>query len=122
MFSRKFALVSLVFGLLPGVMPASAQQADQLRLNRIQVIGTHNSYHAGFAPSAARLWEQKNPRAFAGLDYRHQPLTAQLDSGVRQIELDVFSDSKGELFAHPTGPAMVAAANLPADPDFDPDG
>ena len=74
MFSRKSVLVSLVLGLVPGVISLCAQQADQLRINQIQVIGTHNSYHAGFAPSAAKLWEQKNPRAFGGLDYQHQPL------------------------------------------------
>ena len=122
MSSRRSALVSLVLGVILGALPGSAQKDDQLRLNQIQVIGTHNSYHAGFAPSAAKLWEEKNPRAFSGLDYHHQPLPEQFDSGVRQIELDVFADSKGGLYAHPAGPATIEAAHLPADPDFDPDG
>jgi hypothetical protein len=122
MSSRKSQLVSLALGLVLSALPACAQKSDQLRINQIQVIGTHNSYHAGFAPSAAKLWEEKNPRAFNGLDYRHEPLAAQFDSGVRQIELDVFADSKGGLYAHPAGPAMIAAAHLPPDPDFDPDG
>jgi hypothetical protein len=122
MSSRKSLLISLALGLVLGALSASAQKGDQLRINQIQVIGTHNSYHAGFAPSAAKLWEEKNPRAFGGLDYRHQPLAEQFDSGVRQIELDVFADSKGGLYAHPAGPAMIAAAHLPPDPDFDPDG
>ena len=104
MSSGKSLLVSLALGLVIGVLSASAQKGDQLRLNQIQVIGTHNSYHAGFAPSAAKLWEEKNPRAFNSLDYRHQPLAEQFDSGVRQIELDVFADSKGGLYAHPAGP------------------
>jgi hypothetical protein len=122
MSSRKSLPVSLALGFVLGALPAIAQKGDQLRINQIQVIGTHNSYHAGFAPNAAKLWEEKNPRAFSGLDYRHQPLAEQFDSGVRQIELDVFADSKGGLYAHPAGPAMVAAAHLPPDPDFDPDG
>jgi hypothetical protein len=122
MSSRKSQLVFLAFGLALGALAARAQKSDQLRINQIQVIGTHNSYHAGFAPSAAKLWEEKNPRAFNGLDYRHRPLAEQFESGVRQIELDVFSDSKGGRYAHPTGPAMVAAAHLPPDPDFDPEG
>jgi len=93
-----------------------------LKLNQIQVIGTHNSYHAGIAPNEARLWQIKNPEGFKGLDYRHQALTRQLDSGVRQIELDIFADSQGRRFALPAGPRMVAEANLPPDPPFDPEG
>jgi hypothetical protein len=39
---------------------------------------------------------------------------------VRQIEIDVFADSKGGRFAHPAIVRSVAEAGLPADPDFDP--
>lgn len=103
---------------------ASRAQApsSSLKLNQIQVIGTHNSYHAGIAPSEVQLLQQKSPRTFAALDYVHQPLPAQFDSGVRQIELDVFADTKGGLYAHPLGPQLVAAAHLPPDPPFDPQG
>ncbi len=94
--------------------------AGTVKLNQIQVIGTHNSYHAGIAPSEAKLLQQKNAQAFDALDYQHPPLTQQLDAGVRQIELDVFADSKGGRYAHPAGPQMTAAAGLPADPPFDP--
>src|SRR5271156_5262679 len=95
---------------------------SHVKLNQIQVIGTHNSYHAGIAPSESKLWQAKNPDAYKGLDYQHQPLTQQFDSGVRQIELDIYADTKGGLYAHPAGPAAVAAAQLPPDPNFDPDG
>lgn len=117
---RSFRLFALGIALCS--VAAMAQKGDSLRLNQIQVIGTHNSYHAGFAPSAARVWQAKNPAAFASLDYRHQPLTRQLESGVRQIEIDVFADSKGGRYAHPYGPSLVAAAHLPPDPPFDPGG
>jgi hypothetical protein len=100
---------------------ALAQGNDDVRLNQIQIIGTHNSYHSGFAPSATKLWQQKNPKAYAGLDYRHPALTAQLDAGVRQIELDIFADTKGGLYAHPYAETIIAQAGLPADPPFDPD-
>jgi hypothetical protein len=93
-----------------------------LKLNQIQVIGTHNSYHAGIAPSESKLWQAKYADAYKGLDYQHQPLQQQFDSGVRQIELDVYADTKGGRYAHPSGPSSVAAANLPPDPAFDPDG
>ena len=68
------------------------------------------------------MWQTKSPDGFKGLDYQHQPLAQQLDSGVRQIELDVFADTKGGRYAHPYGPQMVAAAGLPPDPPFDADG
>lgn len=101
-----------------GQAPASTA----LKINQIQVIGTHNSYHAGIAPNEARLWQAKYADAYKGLDYKHQSLAQQFDSGVRQIELDIYADTKGGLYAHPSGPATVAAAGLPADPPFDPDG
>jgi hypothetical protein len=93
-----------------------------LKLNQIQLIGTHNSYHAGIPPSESRLWKIRALSAWEGLDYKHESLTQQLDSGVRQIELDIFADSEGGRFAHPAGIDMVAAAHLPPDPPFDPEG
>lgn len=101
---------------------AVGQSNLKVRLNQIQVVGSHNSYHAGIAPSEAKLWEAKNPQALKSLDYRHQTLARQFDGGVRQIELDVFADAKGGLYADPLGPHQVAAAGLPADAPFDPDG
>ena len=99
-----------------------AQSGGTLHLNQIQVIGTHNSYHAGIAPHEAQIWKSKNPEAFKGLEYRHRSLGEQFDAGVRQIELDVYADAKGGLFANPNGPRIVAAAHLPADAAFDPEG
>ena len=105
---------------LGGPSMAAPADDDTTRLNQIQVIGTHNSYHAGIAPSEAKLWQAQVPDLFRELDYRHPSLTAQLAEGVRQLELDIFADSKGGLYAHPAGPALTAKAGLPADPDFDP--
>jgi hypothetical protein len=105
---------------------ATAQQSSQaaqdkvVRVNQIQIIGSHNSYHAGFAPSERKYLEMKNPKALRGLDYHHAPLADQLSGGVRQIEIDVFADAKGGRFAHPAIVRSVAEAGLPADPDFDP--
>ena len=101
---------------------AATSAAASVKLNQIQVIGTHNSYHAGMAPSEAKLLEQKNPKLYAALEYRHRPLDQQLTSGVRQIELDIYADSEGGRYAHPKGVDAVAAAGLPKDADFDPEG
>jgi Phosphoinositide phospholipase C, Ca2+-dependent len=97
-----------------------ATQDKVVHVNQLQVIGSHNSYHAGFAPSERKHLEMKNPKALRSLDYHHAPLADQLLGGVRQIEIDVFSDAQGGRFAHPAIVREVAAAGLPTDPDFDP--
>jgi hypothetical protein len=121
MVSRKVAVLAFTLSFAAWARPSPAQSDSQLHINQIQVIGSHNSYHAGIAPNEMKIWLAKNPDAFKGLDYQHQPLTQQLDSGVRQIELDIYADSQGGKYAHPNGPHMVEAAGLPPDPPFDPD-
>jgi len=115
---------SVMIATCASAQPA-AQDADpnaSVRINQIQVIGTHNSYHAGLLPGIAKLLKQKDPKEFEGLDYAHSDLATQLNRGIRQIELDIFVDSKGGRFAHPLGPALLAQAGLPADPDSYPNG
>lgn len=114
------AMLAVPFGMA-FTMPAQSP-SEAVKLNQIQIIGTHNSYHAGIAPSEAKVWQAKYADAYKGLDYQHPPLPRQFDAGVRQIELDVFADTKGGRYAHPAGPEMAKAAGLPADPPFDPDG
>ena len=94
----------------------------QTRLNQIQIIGSHNSYHSGLAPGETAVLRKRNPKSAAALEYRHPPLDVQLSNGVRQVELDIFADSKGGLYAHPAFIKMVADAGLPPDPPFDPEG
>ena len=99
--------------------PAQTPNAP-LKLNQIQVIGTHNSYHADIAPNESKVWQAKYPDAYQALDYHHAPLSEQFNAGVRQIELDIFADTQGGRYAHPSGLVTAAAAGLPADPPFDP--
>ena len=96
--------------------------AEELRLNQIQIIGSHNSYHAGLAPGEFTLLRQRAPKDAGSLEYHHPPLDQQLSAGVRQLELDIFADSRGGLYAHPNGIRQVQKAGLPADPPFDPEG
>jgi len=82
--------------------PAGANPDDALRLNQIQVIGTHNSYHE-LASDPERILRGKIlGSAEDQFEYEHRPLTTQFESEkVREIELDVFNDTKGGLYAHP---------------------
>lgn len=77
------------------------------RLDEVQWIGTHNSYHA--APPVG-LYSLVDDRAKAW-DYTHPPLTEQLDAGLRAFELDVYVDDDAR-FATPLGP--IPEATRPA--------
>lgn len=120
MRSRLAFPAALLFA--PVLVHGQAAGDSAVRINQIQVIGTHNSYHAGLTRGVAKLLQQKNPKAFAALDYTHPSLTRQLDDGVRQLEIDVFADSKGGLYAHPFMEKMVAQAGIAGDPDPNPNG
>ncbi|MFO1500806.1 MAG: phosphatidylinositol-specific phospholipase C1-like protein [Verrucomicrobiota bacterium] len=102
---------------------ATGRSTAGVRLNQIQVIGSHNSYHLRAHPSLRALLMRRNPEVVPGLDYSHRPLPEQLAQlGIRQIELDCLADPEGGLYAHPKGAAASVAAGLPAVPNHDPDG
>lgn len=118
--SRSYLLLAgaaaCALAIVGGAFAAGSDEG--LRINQLQVIGSHNSYHAGLTPGVAKLLQATNPKAFDGLDYQHAPLTAQFDHGIRQIELDIYADAKGGRFAHPFG----ATLNEGGAAGFDKDG
>jgi len=77
----------------------------EFRLNQIQLIGTHNSYHVAPTAQEMRVFGLFDKRAATAWDYTRKPLGEQLDNGLRHFELDVFADPKGGLFAKPGDPA-----------------
>lgn len=95
---------------------------DQTRLNEIQVVGTHNSYHVAPHPSILKIIQQVVPAQAESIQYTHRPLQEQFSElGIRQIELDIFADPNGGHYARPLGIELVKNAELPAVPDPDPD-
>lgn len=92
------------------------------RLHQIQVVGTHNSYHVAPHPAVEALIRQASPGEVDGLLYTHRPLEAQLESlGIRQVELDLYADPDGGLFAEPAGLRAVEAAGAGPLPRPDPE-
>ena len=84
----------------------SAENTDAcVRMNEIQVLGTHNSYHLSPAPQLMALL---GPRA-RDIEYTHRPLLEQLSElGIRKFELDVFADPNGGRYAQPAAFRMVS--------------
>ena len=75
---------------------------DSLLLNEIQVIGTHNSFHVAPEPTELDLITAMDPEQAIERDYTHRSISEQLiDQQVRQLELDVFVDTDGGLYADP---------------------
>src|SRR3990170_7879085 len=88
-----------------------------MRLNHVQVLGTHNSYHVEPRPALLQAIASFDPQAAASMEYTHRPLDEQLGLlGIRQVELDVFADPNGGLFAVPLGPIFVQGYPDPIKP------
>ena len=63
---------------------------EPLRLNHVQMKGTHNSYHIEPLVSPTREYM-----------YSHDPLDVQASQlGVRQFEIDVWWDPRGQLYVY----------------------
>ena len=93
-----------------------------LRINEIQVIGTHNSYHIEPAPELLDIFLGFDPAAIAW-EYTHLPLPMQFELlGIRQIELDVFADPEGGLYAERLAAGFFGGPTASGLPELDPPG
>jgi hypothetical protein len=80
---------------------ARAWMDENLRLNDLLTVGTHNSYKQAIPEPDYTLIASQIPNLVPALDFAHKSLTAQLNAGARQLELDVVYDPRGGVFAHP---------------------
>jgi hypothetical protein len=97
-----------VVALVAAIPAAAAPRV--VRLNDIQVVGSHNSYHVEPAGPEKALRAGSGLIDETTLEYSWAPLAWQLDrEDVRQLELDLWSDPAGGLYA---APRLRALANL----------
>jgi hypothetical protein len=109
----------------------SNSAGDSLRLNQVQVVGSHNSYHRELSPNEQKVQQQQSAGS-VDLWYSHAPISQQLeDQNVRSLELDLFPDPRGGLYTYPlirkltgqgplTDPAMAKPGiKVMHVPDFD---
>ncbi len=85
--------------------------SDTLRINQIQVIGTHNSYKLQIPDPVMKMIAERNADAALTLDYFHRPIVEQLDAGARQVELDPVYDPDGA-FGDPMAARLLAAQGI----------
>jgi hypothetical protein len=85
--------------------PAAAAPGGAVRMNEVQLIGTHNSYKREI--SEAEQWLYDTAINMPGdydrtLAYSHAPIAQQLGGQrVRGLELDLFPDPQGGLYGDP---------------------
>jgi len=117
-------VLSAVLGLLAvlAAVSSTAQARPQpvrgeVRLNELQVIGTHNSYHREISEREQAAYDAaiNTPGDYeAFLAYSHAALPRQFArQNVRGLELDLLGDPQGGLYAAPLIRASVGLGPLP---------
>lgn len=100
-----------------------AAQDRVLRMNEIQVLGTHNSYHIQPRDSILEALAIFDSQETAdSLEYTALPLRDQFEMGVRQLELDIFADPDGGLYAIRRGLIVVGEDPVSGLPELDEPG
>jgi hypothetical protein len=99
-------IVSCILFMLAWISINTSSKYDNLKLNEIQIIGSHNSYKVGIDQPLMDYLAREN-QALLGLEYDHIPLREQLDLGLRSLELDIFYDPQGGYYSDPKGLELV---------------
>jgi hypothetical protein len=86
-----------------------------VRVNQIQVIGSHNSYKQEIEDPLMSITLSRDSNTI-GLDYRHIPIKEQLDLGLRGLEIDILHDPHGGKFSKPLGLTLLAENGVNAIP------
>ncbi len=99
---------------------ASAQsevnQFSGLRLNQLQIIGSHNSYKPGIEKPLWEMIYKRDSSAAKSLQYGHIKLVDQLNMGLRNLELDVVYDPQGGRYENPLGLKLIKDAGETPEP------
>lgn len=120
--NRLFHSRSVVATLLFATCLTAQSFDEQVRMNQIQILATHNSYKQAIDPSLLSLLRQSSGEKIKGIEYHHLPMPQQLDMGLRGLEIDVVYDPEGGRYAHPKGIDLVREKGLPEGPAYDPEG
>lgn len=102
--------LTLFLCILPWMCISQIKEMGKLRLNEIQVIGSHNSYKIAIEKPLWNYLFQQDSMMAKSLQYEHLTLTEQLELGLRNLELDVFHDPKGGYYKNPAGLEKVKSS------------
>lgn len=80
---------------------ASEVSGNVLRMNDVQALGTHNSYHVAPSDDELAYLRVHSPEQARAIQYTHPTLREQLKMGARNFEIDVYRDPSGSMFSRP---------------------
>jgi hypothetical protein len=112
----KLIFASLLICFLPAANILN-NPGDKIRMNQIQVIGSHNSYKQAIDPKLFKMLQDRDSVSMSKIDYSHISLSDQLNLGLLDLEIDVYADTAGGKYSHPKGLDWV-----PGQPAYDPEG
>lgn len=122
-------------------MTALLQAQDKcqnVRINQLQIVGTHNSYAQpadpkvldlvtpiinGMMQKYSNMMSEEQKAKFKeyhpygmdlkeGLNYNHPDFTEQLNANLRGLEIDVYYDPEGNRFSHPATYEILKAKGV----------
>ena len=102
-----FVMAFYLYGTWGDFIVGGDDGTKAIRLNDLQLIGSHNSYKVAIEQSLLDYLFQLDSATGRGLQYEHPPFTEQLELGLRNLELDVFQDPEGGYHSNPTGLDIV---------------
>jgi hypothetical protein len=112
----RFVARALLSAALVAAAGTPTAVAAGVRLNQLQVVGTHNSYHVEPSPAEKALRAGSGLIDETTLEYSFAPLRWQLDrQDVRQVELDLWADPQGGAYAAPRLRALAGGGPYAAE-------
>lgn len=115
----------ILFGFASSVLALSCsggEETEPVHINEIQTLGTHNSFHIQPRDSIMAALLIFEPELAPTLEYTHLPIPEQLDLGVRHLELDIFADPEGGMYAIRNGLKVVGEDPVSGLPELDEPG
>lgn len=103
-----FVLVVAAFGMVAAQDEAAFYPG--LRMNQLQLIGSHNSYKPGIEPALWDILYARDAARALSLQYGHIGFTEQLNRGLRNLEIDVVYDPHGGRYKNPMGLQWIKEA------------
>ncbi|WP_443937573.1 Ca2+-dependent phosphoinositide-specific phospholipase C [Pedobacter sp. MW01-1-1] len=144
-FPVLFAFVSVAQVKTSSLENGSIKVPSDLKINQIQVLGTHNSYAKPVDPKVIALmnpifekmydsyfskmpekemqkFKEYHPNSMSFgemLKYNHPDFSTQLNAGLRSLELDVYYDPTGNRFTKPAAYELLKQKGITDLASFD---